>query len=159
MIRVVNGMRAGLMAGLLVLAASGTALAQEAVLTVGDGRQSVELTRAELDELPQEVIETSTAWTEGTVEFSGPSMQAVLQEAGLAGETVTAEALDGYSVEIPRERLTADGAVLATGMNDGALPEDKAPFWIVFPYDRSPEMNDEAHQSWSVWAVKSLTVK
>jgi hypothetical protein len=109
--------------------------------------------------MEQEVIETSTAWTEGKTKFSGPSMADVLEEAGFAGETVTAEALDGYAIEIPRERLTGDGAILATGMNDAALPEDKAPYWIVFPYDRSPEMNDADHQSWSVWAVTKLTVQ
>jgi hypothetical protein len=137
----------------------GAALAQDATLTVTDGSQTVELTREQIDQMEQEVIETSTAWTEGKTKLSGPSFTDVLEQAGFAGETVTAEALDGYAIEIPRERLTGDGAILATGMNDAALPEDKAPFWIVFPYDRSPEMNDEDHQSWSVWAVTKLTVK
>ena len=137
----------------------GAGLAQEAALTVTDGTQTVELTREELDQMEQQVIETSTAWTEGVTKFSGPTFTDVLNEAGLAGETVTAEALDGYSIVIPRERLTGDGAILATGMNDEPLPEEKAPFWIVFPYDRSPEMNDADHQSWSVWAVTKLIVE
>jgi hypothetical protein len=146
-------------ATLALVCLGGAALAQDAALTVTDGSQTVELSRDQIDQMEQEVIETSTAWTEGKTKFSGPSMTDVLEQAGFAGETVTAEALDGYAIEIPRERLTADGAILATGMNDAALPEDKAPYWIVFPYDRSPEMNDADHQSWSAWAVAKLTVQ
>lgn len=144
---------------LVLFLQAGAAFAQDAALTVTDATQEVVLDAATLAGLEQDVIETSTAWTEGKSAFSGPSVQSVLEEAGLSGETVTVEALDGYSIEVPRERLTGDGAILATSMNGEKLPRDKAPYWIVFPYDRSPEMNDEDHQSWSVWAVSKLTVK
>jgi hypothetical protein len=146
-------------AGLLLTLAAGTALAQETTLTVTDGTAVVTLDAPRLAALPQETIETSTAWTEGVQIFTGPSMLSVLEEAGLAGATVLAEALDGYSVEIPQDLLTGDGGMLATTMNGTPLPEDKAPYWIVFHYDRSPEMNDEEHQAWSVWAVTKLTIK
>jgi hypothetical protein len=150
---------APLVAAVLFVGAGSAAWAQAATLTITDGRQTVELDPDDLAGLKQEVIETATAWTEGRTKFSGPSLSDVLEEGGLSGETVTAEARDGYSVEIPRARLTGDGANLATSMNDAPLPEDKAPFWILFPYDRSPEMNDADHQSWSAWAVTKLTVK
>jgi len=109
--------------------------------------------------MKQEVIETSTAWTKGKMTFTGPSFTTLLTEAGLSGEVVTAEALDGYSIDIPRARLTGDGAILATTIDDKPLPEDKAPYWIIFPYDQSPAMNDEEHQSWSVWELTKLTIK
>jgi len=143
----------------LFLATLSVARAQDGMLTVTDGRTTVEFDKDKLAAMEQDVIETSTVWTEGTGTFAGPSFQAVLQEAGLAGETVLAEALDGYSVEIPRGRLTGDGAILATTMNGEPLPEDKAPYWIIFPYDQSPEINDTDHQDWSVWAVSKLTVQ
>jgi hypothetical protein len=145
-------------AGLLTLVSS-AAVAQETALTVTDGTRIVTLDMAQVEALPQQMIETSTVWTEGVQVFSGPSMQSVLQEAGFAGETVLAEALDGYSVEIPRDRLTADGGILAVRMNGAPLPEEKAPYWIVFPYDESPEINDKDHQDWSVWAATKLTVQ
>ena len=148
-----------MMAVLLLAASGGAGFAQDAVLTVTDGRQTVEVKQEELAAMKQDVIETSTPWTEGTVKFSGPSFTDILNTVGLSGETVTTEALDGYSVEIPRTTLTSDGAILALSMNDAPLPADKAPFWIVFPYDQSPELNDEAHHSYSAWAVKALTIK
>jgi hypothetical protein len=145
-------------AGLLTLVSSAS-LAQETALTVTDGTRTVTLDMAEIEALPQQAFETSTVWTEGVQVFSGPSMQSVLQEAGFSGVTVLAEALDGYSVEIPRDRLTGDGGILAVRMDGAPLPEKKAPYWIVFPYDQSPEINDKDHQDWSVWAVTKLTVK
>ena len=148
-----------LLAATIAFALTGIAPAEVAALIVTDGTQSVELTSEELAEMRPEVVETSTAWTEGVAKFSGPTFNDVLNEVGLAGETVTAESRDGHSVAIPRERLTGDGAILATSMNDAPLSADKAPYWIIFPYDRAPEMNDEQHQSWSVWAVTKLTVK
>jgi hypothetical protein len=143
----------------LALSAIVPARAQVTALIVTDGMQSVELTSEEIGKMKQEIIETSTPWTEGVAKFSGPTFTDVLNEVGLAGETVTAEARDGNSVAIPRERLTGDGAILATSMNDAPLAAEKAPFWIIFPYDRAPEMNDEQHQSWSVWGVTKLTVR
>jgi hypothetical protein len=143
----------------LALTGIAPAPAQVTALIVTDGMQTVELTSEELGEMKQETIETSTPWTEGLTKFSGPTFTDVLNQVGLAGETVTAEARDGHSVAIPRERLTGDGAILAMDMNDAPLPGDKTPFWIIFPYDRAPEMNDQQHQSWSVWAVTKLTVK
>jgi hypothetical protein len=145
-------------AGLLV-AVAGTALAAEGDLTVTDGRQTVTLDRDDLAGMKQDVIETTTPWTKGKIKVSGPAFTSVLQEAGLAGDTVSVVARDGYKADIPRAKLTADGAILAMSLNDAPLPADKAPYWIVFPYDKSPEIGDAAHQSWSAWAIDKLTLK
>jgi hypothetical protein len=162
----------GAFAGLLLAFAIGTASAQDApagaILTITDGKESVEFDRDKLGAMKQEVVETSVPWLDddadskwprGVARFSGPTFTDILNEVGFAGETVTATAADGYSIEIPRARLTGDGAILATGVNDAPLPADKAPHWIVFPYDQGPEINDEDHESWSVWKVTTLTVK
>jgi hypothetical protein len=148
-----------ILAAAFVLATGGLSLAQDAGISVSDGSQTVELTAAQLMELPQTTIETGTAWTEGKHKFTGPTFAAVLDAAGLAGETVTIYALDGYGVEIPRANLTADGAILTVSMDDGPLPEDKAPYWLIFPYDQSPEMNDKQHQDWSIWAIEKIELE
>jgi hypothetical protein len=148
-----------MMAAGLLLALTGAPMAQESPLTVTDGKTTVTLDRDQLGELEQDVIETTSPYTEGMTKFAGPSIQAVLEKAGFAGETVNAEALDGYSIDIPRARLTGDGAILVTSMNDAPLPEEKAPYWIVFDYDSAPEMLDDEHRSWSIWQVTKLTVK
>ena len=147
------------MAAALVLAASGSAMAQEPALTITDGKQTVEFTREQLAGMKQEVIETSSKWIEGVNKFSGPLIMDLLNEAGFAGETIEAEALDKYSLDVPRSHLTGDGAILAISMNDKPLPEEQAPFWIIFPYDQNPETKNEEHESWSVYKLAKLTVK
>ena len=149
-------MRKMMIAAALVLATGGFSFAQ---VSVSAGEQTVELTKEQLAELPQTTIETSTAWTEGKHKFTGPTFGAVLDAAGLAGETVTIYALDGYGVAIPRANLTADGAIMAASMDDGPVPEDKAPYWLIFPYDQSPEMNDKQHQDWSIWAIEKIELE
>lgn len=153
-------------AGMLLAFAPGVALAQDGVLTVTDGKQSVEFDREKLAGLKQDVVETAVPWLEanadanwpkGMAKFSGPSFTDLLNDAGMSGETITVTAADGYSIEVPRGRLTGDGAILATSLNGEPLPEGKAPYWVIFPYDRSP--GDPDQESWSVWQVKSLTVK
>lgn len=146
-------------AALLLAVASGAAVAQEPVLTITDGKQTVEFTREELAGMKQEVIETSSKWIEGVNRFSGPLIMDLLNEAGFAGETVEAEALDKYSLDVPRSHLTGDGAILAISLNDKPLPEEQAPFWIIFPYDQNPETRNEEHESWSVYKLAKLTVK
>jgi hypothetical protein len=158
-----------LAAGLLAAFWTGAASAQDGVLTITDGTQTVELTREQLNNMEQDVIETSLPWLEkdpahpewpkGVHKFSGPSLTTILNEAGMSGETVTVEALDGYGIQVPRERLTGDGAILATSMDDQDLPEKQAPYWIIFPYDESPEMADADHASWSVWAVGKMSIE
>lgn len=135
------------------------ARAEPATLTITSGAQSVQLDAAALGKLRQDVVETKTPWTAGSTRFSGPAFTDLLSEAGFAGETVTAVSADGRSVAIPRARLTSDGAILALGVNDKPLAAYKGPFWIVFPYDRSPELGDKQHQDWSLWGVTKLTVK
>lgn len=170
-----------LAAGLFLAALGGAAFAQDAgaqdpaaqtgvdaVLTITDGKASVDLDADKLGGMKQELVETSVPWLEddadskwpkGVARFSGPTLTDLLNEVGFAGEIVTVTAADGYSIEVPRARLTGDGAILATSLNDAPLPEDRAPYWIIFPYDQAPELSDEDHESWSVWKVKSLTVK
>ncbi len=140
------------------MAACGGAFAQDGSLTVTDGAQTVTLTAEQIAALPQTTIETSTSWTEGKHKFSGPTFAEVFNAAGLAGETVTVEALDGYAVELPRATLVDDGAILTTTMDDQPLPQDKAPYWVIFNYDQSPEMDDQNHRDWSIWAISKITL-
>ncbi len=143
----------------LTLAFATGAWAQDNTLTVTDGDRTKVFSMADIQSMNQAVIETTTAWTDGVQTFEGPLMSDLLQEGGFLGENVAVEALDGYGIEIPRARLVEDGAILAIRMDGVPLPEDKAPYWIVFPYDQSPEMNDKDHQDWSVWALEKMTVQ
>lgn len=113
---------------------------------------------AALEAMPVTTIETSTIWTDGVTKFEGVAATELLAAAGPNGETVTASAADGYAVDIPRAEF--EKAIIAYKM-DGELltPDQFGPYWIIFDYDGDPAVNDEAHQGWSVYQLKSLEVK
>jgi hypothetical protein len=57
--------------------------------------------RPMLEALGLQALRTSTAWTEGVVEFEGVPALRVMEAVGARGETVIASALDNYEAEIP----------------------------------------------------------
>ena len=61
----------------------------------------VTLDRAALDALSVVTIETSTVTTDGTHSFTGYLMRDLLDHLGATGTSVTAVALNDYTVEIP----------------------------------------------------------
>lgn len=113
---------------------------------------------AAMQAMPVTAIDTSTIWTDGVTKFEGVAATEVLGAAGGAsGSAVKASAADGYAVEIPLAEF--EKAIVAYKM-DGALlsPDQFGPYWIIFDYDGA-NLNDEAHQGWSVYQLKSLEVQ
>jgi hypothetical protein len=144
-----------LVAAVAIAAMAGTALAQDGALTLSGGGATVMFTPDMAAEMPQATVDT-THW-EGAHTFSGPTFADVLAIVGIPGETVHAEALDGYSLDIPRARLVNDGAILAIAMDGGPLPEDRQPFWIILPETGSEEVNLELWD-WYVYQLVKLTL-
>jgi hypothetical protein len=111
-----------------------------------------------LEAMPVTAIETSTIWTDGVTKFEGVAAKDLLAAAEANGTTVTASAADGYSVEIPRAEF--EKAIVAYKMDGEVLtPDQFGPYWIIFDYDGDAAVNDEQHQGWSVYQLKSLEVK
>lgn len=115
---------------------------------------------AALEGLVVEEFSTTTIWTEGAVKFTGVPIAALLKAAGANGTTVTAEALNGYSVEIPMSDLEETVPIIAYRINDEVFSRrDKGPLWIVFPYDRDEKYKSEISYAYSIWQLQRLTVK
>ncbi len=119
---------------------------------------------AEFDEsdllaLPQVAFETSTIWTEGIREFSGPTLLSVLQAAGFSGGQVTLVAINDYSVTIPAEGFDDEAPIVALRKNGAPFGvRDKGPLWVVYPYDSDPEFQSEAIYAYSVWQLNRIKV-
>lgn len=145
------------LAALLLLAAAPAAHAQSLTVEGNIVAGPRTLTQAELDKLPQGEFTTSTQWTEGKQTFRGATGQALMRALGAAGTTVEAHASDGYSVEIPLADFETTPLLIADEMDGKPLPEGKAPFWIVYPYDAGYDGKDYADRS--VWALDRLVVK
>lgn len=154
-----------LSAAMIVLAcwmAPGNALADPVVLTVtGDvAEPPVELTRADLEALTQHRLRTSTTVTDGAPLFEGFLMRDLLEMVGAEGESVTARALNEYSIEIPMEDFARFDVIGALSMEGEPLrPRDKGPIWIVYPRDDHRELQDIRYDTRWVWQLHELEVR
>ena len=80
--------------------------------------QTVRLDRKTLDSLPQDAFKTSTPWTEGIVEFSGPALKDVLAFAGVKPDrSIAARAINDYQVVFVPHHIEDRVPILATKLN------------------------------------------
>ena len=136
------------------------ARADETILTIrsADG-VSRSVTMAELEAMPKVGFTTKTVWTEGPHHFTGPSLKAVLQAAGAQGTTISARALNDYTIQIPFDTLEDDAPIIATRIDGEHFPRrEKGPLWIVYPYDSARKYQAEMVYGRSIWQLSDLSV-
>lgn len=137
----------------------------EVILTVSgaiDDTNSAEGAQFDMEMLqamPASGFDTTTTWTVGTTRFDGVPLKALLDAVGAKGTSVTATALNNYSVEIPLDVLEEQVPIVAYHINGETFSRrDKGPLWIVFPYDAGPAYQTELVYGWSIWQLSGLTV-
>lgn len=123
----------------------------------GDGGAFFDLPM--LRALPAEELTTETPWTEGKHVFTGVALDTLMARVGASGQTVTADALNDYSADIPIADGAKNGALVAY-LLDGKpmLPSDRGPLWIVYPFSARPELRTETFYVRSIWNLYEMTV-
>lgn len=115
------------------------------------------LDRAMLEALPQKNVKTTTIWTKGVLDFSGPPLQVVLDLVGAGPGAIEAAALNDYIVTVPRNLLEAEVPIIAHRIDGRPFPvSEKGPLWIVFPYDADPKYRQEMVFNVSIWQLSTL---
>lgn len=105
-------------------------------------------------------IVTETPWTDGNVRFEGVRVRDLLAAVGAQGTSVQAAAINDYAIEIPIADFNKYDVILAFRVDGKRMRvRDKGPLWIIYPWDKHPELRDEIHHSRSIWQLKRLTVK
>lgn len=140
---------------------SGVAADAEPLLVIEDESKGTvtEFDEADLLALPQVSFETSTIWTDGLRQFSGPTLVAVLEAAGYTGGDVTMVAINDYSVSIPKDGFDEEAPIIALRKNGAPFGvRDKGPLWVVYPYDSDPKFQSEAIYAYSVWQLNRIKV-
>jgi hypothetical protein len=124
----------------------------------GDGNVFLDL--ALLKTLPAREIVTETPWTKGPHTFTGVPLETLMDWVGARGRTITAYALNDYSVDVPVEDGAKHGALLVY-LFDGQqmLPSDRGPLWIAYPFGDRPETRTETFYQRAVWNLYTLAVK
>lgn len=139
------------------------ALAGETVLTVtgtSNPDKQLAFTMEELEALPQVTFDTSTVWTDGVQQFSGPALKTVLDQAGFEGETIKARALNDYVIDIPVSSLKESAPIIATRIQGAPFPRrEKGPLWIVYPFDSAAEFQTEMVYGRSIWQLNRIEVQ
>ncbi|PZA00484.1 hypothetical protein A6K26_003550 [Gammaproteobacteria bacterium 2W06] len=127
--------------------------------TTNQGDQAV-FDAAMLAELEGRTLETETPWHEGVRTFSGPLARAVLEAVDAGGEQVTAIALNDYSAEIPVSNFRDYDVILATHKDGERMSvRERGPIFVIYPFDRHPELHRETIYGRSVWQVNRLRVE
>lgn len=126
-------------------------------LGIKNGDVSIELSTDDIANLTQTSFETTTIWTEGEIEFSGPSLKSVLELADITDGVVSLTAINEYTIEIAVSDITDDAPIVANKMNGKPFNRrEKGPYWIVFPYDSDKKYQQEEIYAVSIWQLVSI---
>jgi len=132
-------------------------------LTLKSGdNEIVTLSLEDLDSLDQYSFQSTTQWTEGMIEFSGPALANVLAklEVPYADRPVRLVAANRYSVVLPAEVVATDTPILATRRNGCTFGvRDLGPLWVVFPYDADQIYRTEQIYSASIWQLVEIQIE
>jgi hypothetical protein len=134
-------------------------LSIDGAITGGNGDGGAFFDLGLLKSLPARELVTETPWTKGKHRFTGVPLEALMAAVGATGKTITAFALNDYSVDLP----VADGAqhgALVVYLFDGQpmLPSGRGPLWIVYPFTDRKEVQSETFYQRAVWNLYSMTV-
>jgi hypothetical protein len=144
---------------LVALLHSPTAQA-EILLSLKTEEQTLDLTREQLEALPQQRVLTSTAWTDGVKDFQGPLMRdvlALLVKPIAEGAVLRLIALNEYEVSVSVDDYRQWDVVLAHHMDGKPLTRlDKGPLWVVYPRDQNPELQDSRVDHRWAWMLRTI---
>lgn len=126
--------------------------------TNNDG--TAQFDRMMLDAFTQHELSTKNPFETGIQTYNGPLLRDLLAAVAVSGNVLIAEALDGYSIEIPIGDADDYDVLLATKRNGKVMTvRDKGPIWVVYPVDRHDELTDEVYSGRSIWQLTKLTVQ
>lgn len=126
-------------------------------LVVEGPDKQVTLSQQALLALDHDPLTTETPWTDGELRFDGAPLAAVLALADIDSGQLVAQALNGYSVDIPVSAALDSEAFIAVRINGEIMRvKDKGPFWIVFPWSEKPGLLNREVRAWSIWQLTAL---
>ena len=113
----------------------------------------------ELAALPQRSFQTATPWTDGTSSFEGPTLADLLSVVEQVPEGLTLRALNDYQVDFPMSAMMEDAPIIAF-LRDGRRMSvrEQGPYWLMFPFDSDPGLQQERFYSLSVWQLKEIII-
>lgn len=117
-----------------------------------------ELKLSDLDAFDQKVISTTTLWNSAPRRFAGPELKTLSEMTGLTPIKAELQALNDYSVEVPREDWLNYELILSSRI-DGKIPRiyEKGPYWLIYNVDTMPKPTPQRFISRMIWQVFRIT--
>ena len=115
---------------------------------------------AQLDQLPQQELRTSTHWSKvGT--FRGPLLSNVVNLIKPTNpKFLNVDTWDNFKVRIPFEDLAGYKVLMATHLNGKRLKlDDLGPLFIVYPYDQRKELHRPSGLMKFAWQVCRIDIE
>lgn len=113
-----------------------------------------------LEAFEQHEIRTRTPWYSTERQFTGPLLREVLAAAGARGETIRAVAINDYQVDIPFDDALRYDVVVARLLDGKPMAvRDKGPLFIMYPFERHPELRNAVYLSRCAWQLNALEVR
>lgn len=111
-----------------------------------------------LEALARSSFVTATPWTSGPTTFEGVALADLLAAVGASGKVMTVTALNDYSATIPVSDAQS-GAILAYRINGAYFSiREKGPLWLMYPFDKLPQLKREEIYTRSVWQVRKIDI-
>jgi hypothetical protein len=115
---------------------------------------------AMLEALGTDSFSTSTPWYDRPMTFAGVPLVRVMQAVGATGTIARAVALDDYASDLPIAEFAQYGTLLALKLDGKYMAvSDKGPCFIIYPFDKYPELRNAKYFSRSIWQVAGVVVR
>ena len=113
-----------------------------------------------LDGLPQHSFIATTPWLKNPATFTGPLLKDVLQALKARGTNLRALALNDYKIDIPLDDAFKFDVILTRKVDGHVLTvREKGPIFMMYPFERFPQLKTDAYYSRCVWQLTSLRVE
>lgn len=115
---------------------------------------------AMLRALPQVSFTTLTPWDHRPLKFTGPLLRDVLALVKAEGQMLKARAINDYRISIPADDAQRYDVILAHSIDDRPLTvRTKGPLFVVYPFNRHPELQHNTYYERSIWQLKHIEVE
>ena len=105
-------------------------------------------------------FKTNTPWYSSVVTFEGVKMTTLMDRVQAKGELLMVTALNDYTSDIPIEDFVRYEPILALKRDGKYMAiSDKGPLFIVYPYDKVPELRSQRFYSRSAWQIARMEVR
>lgn len=115
---------------------------------------------AMLEALPQHSFTTRTPWYDRPVKFTGPLLSDVLALTKAKGTSISASAINDYTIRIPVADAQAHGILVARLLDDQPMAvRDKGPLFVIYPFDSKAELRSSTYYERSIWQLKRMSIE